>query len=59
MDQLLRMEQVAEFLNISPAKAYQMARAKELPTVHLGRAVRVRLSDLEKFVEDKVEAPLL
>lgn len=45
---LLTMGEVANILNVTPQRAYELARAGLLPTVKLGRQVRVdeaRLSD--------------
>lgn len=55
MIKLLRMQEVAETLQISAAKAYQLAKSGELPCVKFGRSVRVREEDLEKFIEEKLE----
>jgi len=49
-NKLLRADEVAEILNISKAFAYQLMQTGELPTVHLGRSVRVRPSDLEEVI---------
>jgi excisionase family DNA binding protein len=47
---LLRASEVALRLNISRAFVYQLMQTGELPTVHLGRSVRVRPSDLEELI---------
>ena len=47
---LLKAEEVAELLSVSRSFAYALMQTGQLPTVHLGRAVRVRPEDLEEFI---------
>ena len=47
---LLKADEIADILKISLAKAYTMLQRGELPTVRIGRLVRVRQSDLEKYI---------
>lgn len=47
---LLRMEEVAKILQISPSQAYHLARIGALPSIRFSRAVRVRPEDLEAFL---------
>jgi excisionase family DNA binding protein len=50
--QLLKIEQVATILQISRTSAYRLAQTGELPAVRFGGGtVRVRLEDLERFIE--------
>jgi excisionase family DNA binding protein len=51
---LLRMEEVAEKLGISRARAYAMAAAGELPSVRIGRSRRVPVRQLEVWIEERV-----
>ena len=53
-NKLLRGTEVAETLNVSKAFAYQLMAAGKIPVVRLGRAVRVRPEDLEKYIETSV-----
>jgi excisionase family DNA binding protein len=53
-DRLLTGGDVARFLNISQAFAYQLMRQGEIPTVRMGRSVRVRRQDLERFISDSL-----
>jgi len=50
-ERLLKAEDLASILNISLGFAYQLMKRGELPTIHLGRAVRVRPVDLELYIE--------
>jgi excisionase family DNA binding protein len=54
MDTLLRAGDVAVRLNISKSLAYDLIRRREIPAVVIGRSVRVREEDLEKFVKASV-----
>ena len=51
--ELLKTDEMADVLKISRAKAYTMLRRGELPTVRIGSLVRVRRSDLEKYIHDR------
>ena len=51
---LLTGEDVAERLQVSKSFAYDLMRRGDIPTVRLGRAVRVRPQDLEEFIESNV-----
>ena len=51
LSRLLTGEEVAEILNVSTSFAYRMMRRGDIPTVRLGRAVRVRIEDLEDFIK--------
>jgi excisionase family DNA binding protein len=48
---LLRPPQVATYLGVSRAKAYQLIAQGDIPAVRIGRLVRVLRSDLDEFVE--------
>lgn len=53
-DRLLSAVEVAGFLNISKAKAYQLMQEGGIPTVRIGRTARVRQQDLDLFVRKHV-----
>jgi excisionase family DNA binding protein len=48
---LLKASDVANIMSISRSFAYQLLETGQLPTVHLGRSVRVRAEDLRVFIE--------
>lgn len=60
-DPLLTIEQAAEFLNVSPWFFYNAVRRDRktpaIPRVKIGRAVRYRLSTLNKFIEQNEVTP--
>jgi excisionase family DNA binding protein len=48
---LLRMEEVARVLDVSMARAYELAREGLLPIVRIGRQVRVDTVALESWIQ--------
>ncbi len=52
--QLLKGSDVARILNVSRAFAYRLMAQGEVPTVRLGRAVRVRPRDLTRFIATRI-----
>ena len=53
---LLSLEETARLLQISRGKAYAMAKAGELPTVRMGRSVRVPRVRLEAWLDERTNA---
>lgn len=53
---LLRVEEVAELLGLGRTKVFEMISAGELPTVRIGRCVRVPRADLERWVSSRARA---
>lgn len=49
---LLRIPEVAETLGIGRTKIYEMIATGELPTVRFGRAIRISVSTLQRWVEE-------
>ena len=53
---LLRIPEVAQTLGIARSLAYEMARDGRLPTIHIGKAVRVpRRRRLEAWIEEQAQ----
>src|SRR5918993_974623 len=50
LGQLLRTEEVAEYLGVGPVTVYRWCREGSLPCVKIGRRWRVRREALEEFV---------
>jgi excisionase family DNA binding protein len=50
-DDLMDMVQVAKKLNIPPCRAYELARQGKIPTVKIGKYVRVTYTALKKYEE--------
>jgi excisionase family DNA binding protein len=49
---LLTVIEAGEVLSISRSKMYDLLNSGCLPSVHIGRSRRVRISDLEAFVDN-------
>jgi excisionase family DNA binding protein len=49
---LLRVPEVAEALGLGRTKVYELIATGELPVIRLGRAVRVSVVALQKWVEE-------
>jgi excisionase family DNA binding protein len=52
-EQLLKPAQVAEMLHISVASAYLMLKRGEIPVVQIGKSIRVKREDLERYIYEK------
>lgn len=50
--QLLKADEVARMLGVSRSKAYEMMAAEVVPTVRIGRSVRVPIAALEAWIQD-------
>ena len=48
---LLRAKDISLLLNISRSYAYLLMQSGELPTVRLGRSIRVQPKDLEEYLK--------
>jgi len=53
---LLKLDDVAITLGVSRSYAYQLARTGQLPSVKLGKSVRVRPEDLERFIQENLNS---
>lgn len=49
--QFLRVTEVADMLQVSTTRVYQLVREGILPAVHLGRQVRIPADKLREFAE--------
>jgi excisionase family DNA binding protein len=54
IEPLLRSEDIAHILNISRSLAYQLVQRGEIPSVRIGKSVRIRPQDLEKFILNRL-----
>ena len=50
-DRILTIPEVALYLKISKSKIYYLVQRKEIPHVRIGRNVRIKESDLVKWLE--------
>ncbi len=53
IEPLYSASEVAERLAISRSLAYQLIHQGQIPSIVIGRLVRVRASDLERFIESR------
>ena len=49
--EILTVREVAEYLKISKAKIYYLIKRREIPHIKIGRNVRIRLHDLQLWLE--------
>jgi len=55
---LLRIPEVAKALGLGRTKIYELIAAGELPVIRVGRAVRVSVTAVQKWVEEQNNQPL-
>lgn len=48
---LITIVEAAEIIGPSRSKLYELLAARELPSVRIGRARRIDLADLERFID--------
>lgn len=51
--EFLKVPEVAEFLQIGRSRAYELVGAGEIPSVKIGRSVRVSRRELERWLEER------
>ncbi len=52
--QLMKAEEVADFLNVSLSFIYRLIQKGIIPSVYLGKSRRIRPCDLEEFIEQNI-----
>ena len=55
-DPLMKPAEAADYLKLDEGTVRNLASSGVLPKVKIGRALRFRLSDLNRFVEDRATA---
>ena len=55
---LLRVPEVAKALGLGRTKVYELITTGELPVIRLGRAVRVSVAALQKWVDEREKQSL-
>jgi excisionase family DNA binding protein len=58
-DKVFTIPEVAAYLKISKSKIYQLVSQKQIPLLKVGRNVRIRESDLKKWLELQTENALM
>ena len=54
-DKVFTIPEVAAYLKISKSKIYYLVSQKQIPHLKVGRNVRIRESDLQKWLELQIE----
>jgi excisionase family DNA binding protein len=54
IEKLLKGNEVARLLNVSRSFAYLLMQSGHIPTVRLGRSIRVRPQDLVEYIEKNI-----
>jgi excisionase family DNA binding protein len=55
IEKLLKGNEVAKLLNVSRSFAYLLMQSGHIPTVRLGRSIRVRPRDLAEYIEENIQ----
>ena len=55
LPRLLNAQEVAAALNMGLSTVYMLVERGELSSIRIGRSVRIRPEDLEKFIESKAQ----
>jgi excisionase family DNA binding protein len=53
MDEWLKVPEMAEELRIARSRAYELVADGEIPSVRIGRSIRVSRRKLEKWLEEQ------
>lgn len=48
---LLKASEVAKYLQISKSSAYNLMKSGEIPVIRIGKAIRVRVQDLDVYLQ--------
>jgi excisionase family DNA binding protein len=51
-ERLMKPAEVADILQVSRAMAYKLLQQGEIPTVRIGKSVRVRRADLDRYIHE-------
>ena len=49
------IDQAAALVNLSRAKLYRLVKSGDIPKVKIGRRTLIRIKDLERILEDRLE----
>ena len=55
LPRLLNAQDVAAALKMGLSTVYMLVERGELPSIRIGRSVRIRPEDLEKFIDEKAQ----
>ncbi len=52
-DHLLNTKEVEEILHVSRTLLYTLLKRGDIPTVRIGRMIRIRRADLERYINER------
>lgn len=52
-DQIMTIKEVADYLKVNERTVYRMASAGKIPAFKVGGAWRIKVSELEKWIEEQ------
>ena len=58
-NEILTIDEVADYLRLTPQTIYKWAQEKRIPAVKLGKEWRFRRSVIDKWFDDQVQWPLV
>lgn len=53
MDEYLKVPEVAEVLRVARSRAYELVADGEIPSVRIGRSVRVSRRELDRWLDEQ------
>ena len=56
-NEILTIDEVAQYLRLTPQTIYKWAQEKRIPAVKLGKEWRFRRSVIDKWFDDQVQWP--
>jgi excisionase family DNA binding protein len=56
-NEILTIDEVAEYLRLTPQTIYKWAQEKRIPAVKLGKEWRFRRSVIDKWFDDQLQWP--
>ena len=56
-NEILTIEEVAEYLRLTPQTIYKWAQEKRIPAVKLGKEWRFRRSILDRWLDEQIVGP--
>jgi excisionase family DNA binding protein len=55
MEQIYTVPEVARYLKLSKSKVYNLVQRGEIPSIKIGRNVRIRQSDLDQWLDEQTQ----
>ena len=52
---ILTVPEVAKYLRMSKSKVYEMVKQKEIPSIRIGRNIRIREADFMRWLDKKTQ----